>query len=342
MARHGNEIATNPEYESIRPALEASRKLISKLPDMSGPRRDEFQHALLCFVTSNGIEAACKKMAGERYSVNAQSMRPLIVKALLDTSHLWEEHQDFLQKKGALFVAKKFRIPAQVLGLEPGGNFDQARRRVAIEFLPILDKALEFAMIPKEVSKPIHMDKHLLTYTATQLMSPGREKQARFNAVSLKLTEKEHQRFVQNSYKAITDIAQRLDIILPQGLLQEGKAPAPAPVPLQSAQPFFTAKGPAKLTPAEIEAKARAESAGELRTRLMGLKSNSQITGHQGLVYLFVNSGSDISSQREREVAAAAKFKCAPQEIREICDQVGGLLNPSESSRKARPRARLQ
>ncbi len=335
------EINTDPTYEALRPSVEEARKHFL----YPSHRDDERLHALLCFVVSEDIDSAASKATMDRHTTSITSIRPQIVKVLLDTSDMWRGHEEFFRGKGIIPVNGKFRVPAKVLGLEPGGNFDVAYKNVVPELQPILDTALEFALIPKEVSKPIHMDKHLLAYMATQLMPMGsrseiREKQARFNALSLKITVTERETFMQRSSKAIEEISQRIGITVPADLVQEAtpgykKPSADKNAAVSSKQAFERGGGGLnglKLTAAEQAKQYHASDVADLRQRLMALQASGEITPIEGLVYLHMNGAPSFMDRTEKGTFEKyKKFLSSIGEVGKVCAKVTSLLYPSEA-----------
>jgi len=331
------QINKDPAYAFIRDDVARVQEFYTN-PE-TGKLRFEKMQAVLCLLLSKDVETAAREISQSRL-IPVHSSRPYVLTSMRETSEYWTSHAEFLYKKGLIFARGKLFSATKNTGFEPEGSFSKSRKHIDKQFEPILTILIDSTFYPKEPDS-VPMDKQMRGYVVAQLMSPGKEKTVRLNALSHGLRKGLHEELLRKSAQITMTLAERANIVLPNGLVQgavqskpDGKSDSALKQPPSRGRngillPFLDGMTP-MLTELENESLQFKRN-----LKLLAAKSMDMAKAVARYEYLY---GNELAVDRTTE-QAAKKFGCTKREIEASCRIVGMALERLEADNglKAKP-----
>lgn len=338
MAYHDSEklaFAALAEIGERFPAdVELSQKLFKHFTPL-GKTDYPRLHAALILVLEKTPAKAVDRLTGERAPLHFEAALGLITGAIANGPESWKMDKDAIYGLGFIHIKNRFFTVRE--GFEKGSFFDRTCRMVRPAYQPILDEAIFWAFTSGPQKKGMALGPKILSYIPVQLLPPSAERDFKMNALSLRnpdvddnarrYTVRAHAENIEKSARAVTAIAEQLNIMLPVGQLERANMELPRDknkrIAASAAGRDFRHRPVAQIANSNAPL---IDEAKELRRTLVKLVDREEISLDEAKIYLWLNTGKVVRRHKD----AADHFKKPSDIISLISEKVGGILRRSD------------
>lgn len=281
------------------------------------------KHAIVHLIVQNNIDSALEIIMKER-DFDRNQARAAITNAIQNAPRGWRDDKEFLHDNAIEKVGTRyFILPSELRKDTP---FDTARKTLPAGAAAVLEAALK-ATLTRTKLDGISCGPITLDFIAAQLMSEGPEKQFRFDAL-LTTKPQGYDNQLTNSARAVRHFAAETGVDF-AGLkiaLREGPPPKRPTQEKEPTLPALTKTHNQAQTPLSlVHSEPLSDATKSLRDQLKRCIDDESITRQDALVYFHMFSM--VKGEWPTYESAAEKFDIAVEDVAEIVESVGKILN---------------